>query len=194
MTENFFARIARSSMKWVREWAILQNAIKYIAVAITRRCNPYKSTWLSATGDWHYGMIYRRSQQQKSFNHCGSAELTLTSLQCSSSSPHPQKMLKCFTFNVKKAIKRWLTGGHFMTPLMYLNNMFTLNKNSHSRKHISLIQPKFNTKKYGFNSIRCQSSRLWNQLDNEYRNNDKLKGWEPHCTCATCDMCILLEL
>ncbi len=29
---------------------------------------------------------------------------------------------------------------------MYLNNMFSLNQNSHRRKHISLIQPKFNTK------------------------------------------------
>ena len=77
---------------------------------------------------------------------------------------------------------------------MCLNNMFTLNQNSHSRKHISLIQPKFNTKKYGFNSIRYQGSRLWNQLDNEYRINDKLKGWEPHCTCATCGMCVSKEL
>ncbi len=74
---------------------------------------------------------------------------------------------------------------------MCLNNMLTLNQNSHSRKHISLIQPKFNTKKYGFNSIHYQGTRLWNQLDNEYRNNDKLKGWEPHCTCATCDMFVL---
>ncbi len=78
--------------------------------------------------------------------------------------------------------------------LMYLNNIFTLNQNSHSRKHISLTQPKFKAKKYGFNSIRYQGSRLLNQLDNEYRNSDQLKGCEPHCTCATCDLCVLKEL
>ncbi len=77
---------------------------------------------------------------------------------------------------------------------MYLNNMFTLNQNSRSRKNISLIQPKFNTRKYGFNSICCQRSRLSNQIDNKYRDNDKLGGWEAHCTCATCDMCVLIEL
>ena len=58
---------------------------------------------------------------------------------------------------------------------IYLNNMFALNQNNHNRKHISLIQPKFNTKKYGFNRIRYQGSLRWNQLDKEYRNNDKLK-------------------
>ena len=31
-------------------------------------------------------------------------------------------------------------------------------------------------------------------LDNEHRNSNKLKEWEPNCTCATCDMCILKEV
>ncbi len=72
--------------------------------------------------------------------------------------------------------------------------MFALDHNSHSGKRLPLFQPKFSTQKYGFNSIRYQGSLLWNHLDNEYRNNDKLKLWEPNCTCATCDMCILKEL
>ncbi len=73
---------------------------------------------------------------------------------------------------------------------MYLNNAFVLNENSYSRKYLPLIQPKFNTQKYGFNSIRYQRSRLWNNLDNKYRNSKKLKEflWEPNCTCATCDL------
>ena len=36
---------------------------------------------------------------------------------------------------------------------MYLNNMFALNQNSHSNKHISLIQPKFNTKNIWFEPV-----------------------------------------
>ncbi len=36
---------------------------------------------------------------------------------------------------------------------MSLNNMFALNQNSHSNKHISLIQPKFNTKKIWFEPV-----------------------------------------
>ncbi len=71
---------------------------------------------------------------------------------------------------------------------MYLNNAFVLNDYSYSRKYLPLIQPKFNTQKYGFNSIRYQGSRLWNNLDNEHTNSNKLKEWEPHCTCATCDI------
>ncbi len=67
----------------------------------------------------------------------------------------------------------------------YLNIMFALNQNSHGTKHISLIHPKFNTQKYGFNSIRYQGSRLWNNLDKEYRNNVKLNEWESNCTWAT---------
>ena len=77
---------------------------------------------------------------------------------------------------------------------MYLNNAFVLNENSYSRKYLLLIQPKFNTQKYGFKSIRYQGSRLWNNVDNEHRNSNKLKEWEPNCTCATCDVCILKEV
>ncbi len=36
-------------------------------------------------------------------------------------------------------------------------------------------------------SVRYQGSRLWNQLDIKY-GNIKLKGWQPHCTCTTCDV------
>ncbi len=40
---------------------------------------------------------------------------------------------------------------------IYLNDMCALNQNS--RKNISLIQPKFSTKKYGFKSIPYQGSK-----------------------------------
>ncbi len=103
---------------------------------------------------------------------------------------------------------------------MYLNNAFVLNEISYSRIYLPLIEPKFNTEKYGFNSIRYRGSRLWNNLDNGHRNSNnldnghrnsnnldnghrnsnnldnghrnsnKLKEWEPNCTGATSDMCI----
>ncbi len=77
---------------------------------------------------------------------------------------------------------------------VYLNNVFALNEESYRRKCLPLIQPEFNTEKYGFISTPHQGSRLWNHLDNEYRNSNKLKEWEPNCTCDTCDMHILKEV
>ncbi len=59
---------------------------------------------------------------------------------------------------------------------MYLNkNIYALSQTSHSGKRLPLIHPKFSAQKYGFNSIRHQGSRLWNHIENEHRNNNKLK-------------------
>ena len=61
-----------------------------------------------------------------------------------------------------------------------------LNEFSHSRICLPFIQPKFKIQKYGFNSVRYQESRLWNHLDNEHINSNKLNEFVPNC-----DMCIL---
>lgn len=76
----------------------------------------------------------------------------------------------------------------------YLHDMFTLNEGSNSRKGSQLIQPKFSTIKYGFNSVRYQGSRWWNLLDNNFKVNTNFKKWEPQCTCTTCDLCILMQV
>jgi hypothetical protein len=75
---------------------------------------------------------------------------------------------------------------------IYLNDMFILNEGSNSRMYYPLVQHKFSTIKYGFNSIRYQGSRWWNLLDTRFKVSSCLKEWHPQCTCATCDLCILM--
>ena len=77
---------------------------------------------------------------------------------------------------------------------VYLNDMFVLNEGSNSRKVCQLIQPKFNTNKYGFNSVRYQGSRLWNLLGNNFKLDTPLHQWQPQCNCTTCDLCILMQI
>ncbi len=63
---------------------------------------------------------------------------------------------------------------------IYLNDMFALNHNSHTRKRLPLIQPKFKPRNmvsavYVTKEVVCGIISI---LDNEYGNNDKLKEWE----------------
>ncbi len=81
----------------------------------------------------------------------------------------------------------------------YLNSLLTLNQGSRSTRNVmQLIQNKFNTRKFGYNSFQYQGSRLWNILDNKYKIADCFKGtmteWNPICACSSCDLCILMKL
>ena len=76
----------------------------------------------------------------------------------------------------------------------YLNDMFSLNEGSNSRKLYPLVQHKYNTTKYGKNSVRYQGSRCWNQLDNKFKFSTHLKEWQPKCNCSTCDLCVLMQV
>ena len=77
----------------------------------------------------------------------------------------------------------------------YVCDLFSINEGSRSnRKVCQLRQIKFNSIKYGFNSVRYQGSKLWNILDPSFNDPDCFKTWEPQCSCSYCDLCILSQM
>ena len=83
---------------------------------------------------------------------------------------------------------------------LYLHNMFTVKESNYNfRNMLALEQPKYNTVKYGFNSVIYQGAKLWNMLGNEVKQVDTLKefkwlikSWEgPNCNCSACTFCSL---
>ena len=83
----------------------------------------------------------------------------------------------------------------------FLHDLFVKKCTGHDlRGAISLNQPKYDTVKYGFNSIRYQGARLWNQLPPEFRCEESniqmfktlVKKWNgPKCECGFCCLCKL---
>ena len=76
--------------------------------------------------------------------------------------------------------------------------MFTVKESNYNFRNIlALEQPKYNTVKYGFNSVIYQGAKLWNMLGNEVKQVDTLnkfkwliKSWEgPNCNCSVCTFC-----
>jgi hypothetical protein len=76
----------------------------------------------------------------------------------------------------------------------YLNDMFTLNEGSNSRKLYPLVQHKYNTTKYGKNSVMYQGSRCWNRLDHKFKFSTHLKESQPKSNSSTCDLCVLMQV
>ena len=73
----------------------------------------------------------------------------------------------------------------------YLSDMFPINENSRClRKPNQLKISKFNTVKYGRNSISYERCKLWNDLD-EQAKASKFENWYPSCSCSYCDLCTL---
>jgi hypothetical protein len=53
---------------------------------------------------------------------------------------------------------------------MHLHNMFSARESCYSsHNHSRLEQPKYKTVKYGYNSFRYQGAKLWNLLDNDFK-------------------------
>ena len=82
----------------------------------------------------------------------------------------------------------------------YLENMYIINTNSRlMRKGTQLRIDKFNTIKYGSQSLRHQGCKLWNDFfdedDNDCPNTcgmkHKINLWFPDCACNVCMYCKL---
>ncbi len=81
------------------------------------------------------------------------------------------------------------------TGPQYLHDMFSLNEGSrNSRKGSQLIQKKFNTIRYGYNSVQYQGSKMWNLLNISFKSSQCFVEWEPLCNCSHCDLCILKQM
>ncbi len=72
--------------------------------------------------------------------------------------------------------------------------MLTTNAIYELRDFIPLIQPKFNTITYGYNTIRYQCSKIWNNLSNNLKMSNGLSSFKksiqkwsgPECHCGYC--------
>ena len=82
----------------------------------------------------------------------------------------------------------------------YLHDLMTVTESQYDiRNHLIMQQPKYNTIKYGFNSLRYQGPMMWNKLSVDIKkSNDlnefkfKLSKWEgPKCSCMNCELCVL---
>ncbi len=83
---------------------------------------------------------------------------------------------------------------------VYLHDMFkakTVKRNL--RNKFPLDQPKFNTIKYGKESLRYEGARLWNSLENNIKESqtlnifkEEIKKWPGiSCNCSICSTCVL---
>ncbi len=60
---------------------------------------------------------------------------------------------------------------------VYLDDLFQINGGSSSRRLNMLTQPKYNLK-YGCNSLRYQSAKLWNEVDNKKKLCDVMVTYD----------------
>ena len=83
---------------------------------------------------------------------------------------------------------------------IYLKDMFNVKETNYAmRTRFLLLQPHFNTTKYGFNSICYQGAKTWNILTNDIKSASSLnvfksllKNWQGAiCFCSSCDVCKL---
>ena len=66
------------------------------------------------------------------------------------------------------------------------------------RSNTVLVQPAFQTVRYGFKSLRCQGPMQWNKLPSDFKNKGTLHDikrcvtdWPPCCNCGTCILCTI---
>ena len=77
---------------------------------------------------------------------------------------------------------------------IYVHDLFVINEHSRSKRYFPLVQPQFKTQRFVFNSFSYIASHHWNLLDNCYKDPSALANWQPLCSCATCDICILRKV
>jgi hypothetical protein len=82
----------------------------------------------------------------------------------------------------------------------YLHGLFSIKETCYNTRNLNMLeQPKYNTVKYGFNSVTYQGARLWNFLDKEIKQCNNIHDfkylitkWQgPKCNCANCLVCNL---
>ena len=81
----------------------------------------------------------------------------------------------------------------------FLNEVFNVKDIVYNlRNEIPLLIPSFKTKTYGYNSIRYQGAKVWNQLPGHIQNvntynefRSLVMAWAgPSCKCNECLLCI----
>ncbi len=73
---------------------------------------------------------------------------------------------------------------------IYLNDLFEVNSGSSRGRLNMLKQPKYNSR-HGSNSLRYQSAKLWNAVDNSFKDASSYDSWYKECSCSSCDICVL---
>ena len=82
----------------------------------------------------------------------------------------------------------------------FLHDLFNVKSNEHNLRGCKLLeQPKVRTITYGIQSVRYQGAKLWNDLDEHFKNTDNLeifkneisKWMGPKCRCGFCQLCKL---
>ena len=60
-----------------------------------------------------------------------------------------------------------------------------------------LVQPAYNSKRHGFNSLKYQGASLWNKISDDVKNVDFntfknfVRKWQPECRCGNCILCTI---
>ena len=103
--------------------------------------------------------------------------------------------LRCILLEVYKIV-------HTLGP-SYLHDLVSVKELTYNtRKECLLIQPKYNSVKYGRNSFKYQGSKLWNSLSNDGNNCEDIKSFKnfllkwkgPECECANCITCNVVNV
>ena len=75
-------------------------------------------------------------------------------------------------------------------------NFFQENDTVYKLRGANLIQPMYNTIKYGFNSFRYNGPMLYNKLPTDFKNRNlidfksAIRDWKPSCCeCNSCFLC-----
>jgi hypothetical protein len=85
----------------------------------------------------------------------------------------------------------------------YLHWLLKTKDSSYNTRNPNMLeQPKYNTVKYGLNSLKYQGARMWNLLDSEIKQCQdllnfkfRLSKWQgPNCNCANCIPCTLKNI
>ena len=76
-------------------------------------------------------------------------------------------------------------------------NLFQENDTVYQLRGANLIQPMYNTIKYGFNSFKYYGPMLYNKLPTDFKNQNlidfksAIRDWKPSCECNSCFLCFL---
>ena len=82
---------------------------------------------------------------------------------------------------------------HNLSPNL-VGDLYTITNKRSSRRLLPLAIPRVRTTKYGLNSISYLGSKLWNELENDYKMCDELEDFKsclanwtgPVCKCNLC--------
>ena len=104
-----------------------------------------------------------------------------------------------YTQRIKQILIQVYQSTNKISP-KYLHDMFKVKTVNHNLRNACLLnQPKFNTVKYGKQTLKYEGPKLWNMLDNNIKEaqsanifKNLIKQWPGiSCNCSVCAACIL---